>query len=1103
MKPFMRWSSVAVLLATVVLLATSGLDRGASLASASSNAEITPSPFALANPVGSNLRFDRISVEQGLSHSTVNCILQDRYGFIWLGTEDGLNRYDGYELTVYKHDPDEPGSLSHNRVWTLFEDSAGVLWIGTYGGGLNRFDRDRGQFTRYEAGDFGNVTDEPEEFRNVVSAIGEQPPGTLWIATYGGGLVKLDLETARFTSYAPDPHDPALGGHEWITALLVDRSGTLYLGTNSEGLDRFDPGTETFTSYRHDPTDPTSLGHDRITYLAQDQTGQIWIGTDGGGLDRLDPKTGRFDHYRHGPSDRTGLSDDTVRSVLADPSGVLWIGTDQGLDVLDPDGGTFAHLRHDPADPLSLSSDRIRAFYRSRVGLLWVGTQGGGVNRSDPAAGRFVHYRGAADYQVLSLLEDEDRILWIGTAGDGLDALDRQTGTWRHYHHDPADPASLGNEPVLAIHEDSAGILWIGTNEGFYRFDRQTERFERLPHSPPDPGNVKRETIYAVVEDRRGVLWLGTHGRGLSEFHPDTGAFTYHQSMGDPDTGVGKAWAISSNFVPDVLEDASGRLWVGTEDGLNAYDPETGRWQWFRHDPTDLRSLSHNWTTSLYQDRAGTLWVGTQGGGLNRLDPGTDGFRHYQEADGLANDTVLDIVADESGSLWIATANGLSRLDPGTETFKNYQATDGLPIDEFNTAYRSDSGELFFGGINGLLSLDPDQMEDNPHVPVVVLTSLQQNGVAVDTGVAPEDLKEVTFRWPNNSFEFGFAALDYTLPEKNQHAYKLEGFDDTWNDTGNRGLGRYTNLPGGGYTLRLTGANNDGVWNEEGLAIGVTVVPPFWQTGWFWGIVALALTGGTLGGYRLRVRNLEARSQALERQVEARTADLQREVEQRMLAEKALRERERERAVAEERNRLARDLHDSVSQALYGVTLYSEAAAGHLALGNGERAAEHLRELQDTAQEALAEMRLLIFELRPPILEELGLAAALQARLQAVEGRAGVRTEFRTNVEERLPPAIEEGLYRIGQEALNNALKHADAETVCVELHREGNRTVLRIADDGSGFEPATAGDGGGLGLAAMRERAEAIGARLEIESRAGRGTTVAVTWEDEREKGR
>jgi len=1106
----MRWSLLAVLLVAVVVVATECASGRVSPASASREPQITPSTRDPSSPGWSNLRFERISVEDGLSHSTVNCILQDSYGFMWFGTEDGLNRYDGHSFTVYRHNPDDPHSLSHNRVWSLYEDSAGALWVGTYGGGLNRFHRDTGQFARYDTYDFGNITDEPEAYRNIVWAIDEHPAGVVWIATYGGGLVRFDLETERFTSYAPDPGDPRFGGHEWITALLVDDSGMLWIGTHSVGLDRFDPTTGKITTYRHYAGDPDGLGHDWITEIVQDRSGAIWIGTHGGGLDRFDPETETFGHYRHDPEERASLGDNYIWSISEDPAGLLWIGTyGGGLDAFDPENGTFVHVRHDPTDPRSLSSNRTRAMHHDRSGILWVGTRGGGVSRSDPASARFTHYRGdlddpqrPGDYQVLALLEGKDGTLWIGTAGGGLDALDRMTGEWRHFRHDPADPHSLGDNSIQAIHEDDSGIFWLATQNGFYRFDPTTGRFERLPHNPPDPGDVQRETIYTVAADQQGVLWLGTHGRGLSAYDPVISRFVYHLGRTGRQTGEGARDGLSDNYVHAVLAGPSGTLWAGTHEGLNSYDRETGRWYFFQHDPGDPNSLGHNWIESLYQDRSGMLWVGTLGGGLDRLDIASGTFSHYREQDGLANNMVLEIL-EGGGYLWICTANGLSMLDPDTETIENYDASDGLPINEFSAAYASESGELFVGGINGFMSFYPNQMVHNPLVPPVVLTSLQRNGVTVDTGKAPEDLREVTLRWPGNSFEFGFAALSYTLPDKNQHAYKLEGFDRDWNYIGNRRFGRYTNLPGGTYTLRLKGSNNDGVWNEEGKSIQVVIVPPFWQTWWFRGIVVLTLAGGVFGGYRLRVRSLEARSHELQRQVEERTAELRKEMDQRIRAEEALGRREREKAITEERNRLARELHDSVTQALYGVTLYSEAALGRLASGHAERAAANLTELQHTAHEALAEMRLLVFELRPPVLAEEGLVAALQARLRAVEGRAGLRTEFRTDVEQLLPPDVEEALYRIAVEALNNVLKHAQARNIKVHLRQQESpkgAVTLEVIDDGIGFDPVTALDRGGMGLSAMQERAAALGGRLTVSSKPGSGTRLLVVWTGDEE---
>jgi two-component system sensor histidine kinase ChiS len=1087
--------------------------------------EVHPSALLRTDTAGmvQNLRFEPISVERGLSHSTVNCILQDSKGFMWFGTDDGLNKYDGHSFTVYRHSPDDPQSLSHNQVWSLFEDTSGVLWVGTYGGGLNRFDRDTGQFARYDAEDFQNVTDEPEEFRNVIEAIGEYPTGVLWIATYGGGLVKFDLDTETFTSYAPDPADPRLWGHEWISAMLIDRSGNVWIGTHSEGLDRFDPTTGQITSYRRDLSDPHGLGHDWITDIIQDRSGQIWIGTYGGGLEQFDPETERFTHYRHDPADPRSLSNDYIWSIVEDPRSILWIGTySGGLDRFDPQSETFTHFHHDPTDPHSLSSDRIRSIYQGQSGVLWVGTRGGGVNQSDPASGRFTHYRGdtddpqrPSDYQILALHEDEHGVLWIGTAGGGLDGLDRGSGEWHHYRRDPADSNSLGNDTVLAIHEDASGTLWIGTGGGFYRFDRQARHFDRMPHNPPDPGDVKTETIVSIYEDQAGVLWLGTYGRGLSEFDPATGAFTYHLHGWDPDTGMPEQHTLSSNFVRDVFEDPSGRLWVGTQDGLNIFDRETGQWHSFHHNPDEPHSLSHDWVASLYGDQSGMLWVGTQGGGLNRLvlspalsgvegkvkgsDPATCAFTHYREQDGLANDIVADIL-ERDGYLWIGTANGLSRFDPRSETFTSYDASDGLPINEFSAACTSSSGELLFGGINGFVSFYPDQMEPNPYIPPVVLTSLQQNGVEVKAGQASEDLKAVTFRWPDNSFEFGFAALNYTQPEKNQHAYMLEGFDRDWNYIGTRRFGRYTNLPGGTYTLRLIGSNNDGGWNEEGVSIQVTVVPPFWGTWWFWGIVALILAGSAFGGYRLRVRSLEARSRELERRVEH-------EIEQRMQVEEALRESEIERAIAAERSRLARELHDAVTQTLFSASLIAEALPT-LWVRDQELGRERLAMLRQMSRGALAEMRTLLLELRPAALVETSLEDLLRQLGEAVTGREGVPVTVEVDGLCELPADLHVALYRIAQEALNNVVKHAQASQVAVSLRctprvplpslREGEgagvKVELCIRDDGRGFDPDDISPEH-MGLGIMRERAEAVGAQLGIVSQAGRGTRLAVVW--------
>jgi signal transduction histidine kinase len=549
--------------------------------------------------------------------------------------------------------------------------------------------------------------------------------------------------------------------------------------------------------------------------------------------------------------------------------------------------------------------------------------------------------------------------------------------------------------------------------------------------------------------------------------------------------------------------DAEGVLWLGTPgEGLYRFDGQ--HLTLYQADDEDPQSLSSNFVSSLFQDGSGELWIGTAGG-LDRFDPTTETFIHYRVNDGLPDNKVRGILEDdvplEQGGpyLWLSTARGLSRFDPRTETFVNYDATDGLQGNEFNAGavHKSSSGELFFGGLNGLNAFYPEEITENPHLPPVVITAFSLLDQVVRRDLPPDEQIELSYQ--DNSISFEFAALDYHAPEKNQYAYVMEGLDDGWVFAGTRRYAEYRDLRPGNYIFRVKGSNSDEVWNEDGTAVRIAVAPPFWETWWFRGLIGLVLVGTALGAFRLRVRSIEARSRDLETQVEERTAELQREIDQRTQVEQALRQSGREKAVAAERNRLARELHDSVTQALYAVTLYANAAARLLSLGQIEAAIKNVHKVRRTAIEALGEMRLLIFELRPPILEE-GLAAALETRLEAVERRAGLNTHFRVQGNGRLPPDVEEGLYRITVEALNNTLKHAHAQSIRVSLHLEPKSALLEIADDGVGFDLALSSNGGGMGLRGMAERIEQFGGQLAIDSGPDSGTRIKVEWTHEQE---
>jgi signal transduction histidine kinase/ligand-binding sensor domain-containing protein len=1186
---------------------------------------------------GRQIRFEQLSLEHGLSQSVVLGILQDSKGFLWFATQDGLNRYDGYEFVVYKHDSEDPTSISDSFAQAIFEDQDGVLWIGTNVGGLNRFDRETGTFTHYRH----DPNDPNSLSNNDVQTIYQDREGTFWIGTQGGGLNRFDPQTETFAHYPFDAKDPAGLGSNNVLTLYQDREGRLWVGTAGGGLSQLDRETGTFVRYQNVPNDSHSLSNDVVQSILQDREGTLWVGT-ADGLNRFDPTDATFTSYHHDPNDAGSLSSNDVEVIHQDSTGELWLGTDGGgLNRFVPETESFTHLQHDPRDPYSLSIDSVESILEDREGILWFGTFGGGINKFNRRTEVFEHYRNNPDDAnslsqniVWSIYKDPEGTLWIGTDSGGLNRFDRSTGTFARYQNDPNDPESLGGDTVWSIYRDPEGVFWVGSNAGLSRF---------TPESGAEAGKEKfvhdtMPPVLSIYQDHTDRIWLGTLGGGLFVSDGEDMLGQYQHDPRDPSS-------LSSNQVVTIFEDREGTIWVGTfNGGLNRFDRATETFTHYQNDPGDPRSLSHNTVLTICQDQGGTLWIGTLGG-LDRFEAAPETFIHYREKDGLPNEVIYSILEDEeTGHLWFSTNRGLSRFDPLTEDFENYDVDDGLQSNEFNMGSytKGSDGEMFFGGINGFNAFYPSEIEDNPLIPPLVLTSLTQGGEAIDLEKAIDSVNEITLRWPNTFFEFEVAALSYVRPEKNQYAYILEGFrNETWNEINTRRYGRYTNLPGGTYTLRIRGSNNDGLWNEEGISLRITIVPPFWATWWFRGIAILALIVAGVTGYRLRVRSVEERSQELAALVKERTHEVEqrrRELEvlyradeelyrylhldqvlqalvvtairilkahkgsllvwdkqrerlvmrasygfnpetvQKMftaagegvagrvaltgqpffvedthadprvtwnvveiegirafvqvpirvagevfgvfsadylhprtfteddhrlllsLAERAakaienaqLYEQAQEMGIAEERQRLARELHDSVTQALYGVTLYAEATTRLLSSGEVAMATDHLQELRSTAQEALREMRLLIFELRPPALEKDGLAKALQTRLEAVEERAGLATSLNIDTCERLPLGMEEGLYRIAQEALNNALKHAQAHRVTVTLHQNRHSVIMEIVDDGVGFDPMTTQEYG-LGLPGMEERVTKMGGKLDIDSRPGQGTHVRV----------
>lgn len=1002
---------------------------------------------------------------------------------MWFGTEGGLNKYDGYQFTVYKHDPEDPKSLSDNGVTSLFEDRDGTLWVGTTAG-LGRFDRKLGTFEHYNRELTGGSD---SVLRIWVTKIYQDHSGTLWIGTPGDGIVALDLNTNQSKVFKNNPDDPNTLTNNTIHSIYEDSDGAVWIGTD-RGINHIDPTSRTLVIDRQKIPGADPIKDVPVFAIYEDRLGRLWIGTKSG-LYQWNRAEDHFTAYYHDQFSPDTISDDSIRCIFEDSKGVLWIGTRNGLDQFDESENRFISFHHNTYDPQSLISDSIRSIVEDRSGVIWIGTAGGGLSKYTRAVQKFPIYRSnpglsnsLSDNNIWSIYEDQNNNIWIGTFSSGLNRLDRHSGEVTVFQNIPGKPSSLSSDDIRSIREDRKGNLWIGTESGgLNRFDPQSETFSRYQYRETDTSSLSSDAVFVIFEDSSGRMWIGTQGGGLNLM--DQASEKFSRFRHDPTDPL----SLSDNDIKAIDEDQTGVLWIGTLGGVNLLNELGRRLAVYHHDPGNPTSLSSNLIASIFVDSAGTVWIGTFGGGLNRFDRDKQAFTHFTEKDGLSDNTVYGILEDSSGALWLSTNNGLSKFDPHLETFQNYNINDGLQSDQFNPGayFQNNHGELFFGGIQGLNAFFPDQVIDNPIPPPVVITDFKVFNQTVQTDLEPNEFVKLNYRDSFISFEF--AALDYNAPENNQFSYRLEGIEKNWVNIGTRHYANYTHLPGGEYVFRVKGSNNDGVWNETGASVRVTILPPFWATWWFRGGILLAILAGIYGGYRLRIRNLEARRRELETQVEQRTAEL-------METQEALRQSELEKAITEERNRLARDLHDSVTQSIYSLTLLAEGVHRMIKSGDLEQAEGTQSRIGEISQQALQEMRLLVYELRPQALQKVGLTSALEQRLEAVERRAGIDARLLADIDVQLPADLEEEFFHISQEALNNALKHAKASEIVLSIRADEKNLELEVKDNGQGFNQNLTNIEGGLGLASIRERVANIEGEFSLQSTPGIGTKIKVS---------
>ncbi|NOX35616.1 MAG: histidine kinase [Deltaproteobacteria bacterium] len=788
-------------------------------------------------------------------------IIQDREGFIWIGCTNGIIRYDGYKTKTYKAGPN---LLSSSYAPGIFEDDEGLFWIGTVGGGLDVYDKKTDSFTYYRNDPKNPYSINSDQFNWAPKTIDQDSQGNIWLGTLAG-VNKFDKKTKRFESFKHMPGNPNSLSHNSVWTVFVDKNDVIWIGTE-KGLDSYRPETKKFTRYFHDPKNPQSIGKGRVYAIEEGDNDILWIGTSKGGLNKFDLKTKNFSHYRHDPANPESLANDEVYSIEKDRNGNLWLGRSYavaaGLEIFNPEKETFIHFRHNPEKKDSISGDIIMSCFEDRAGIMWIVENTGPVDKYDPNLKKFVTYRhNPNDSNTLSsnvvptIIEDHKGNIWFATQLGGLNRLEKN-GKFTVFKKEPDNPMGISDNYIFSVMEDHENKLWISMNDGIHGiFNPDTARFEKK-YKNPYASVVAR----GMIEDNQDpdILWFGSEADGLFSFSKKKAKFLQYEN--DPDDPE----SLGTNIVLSLFQDKEGVLWVPTQgNGLDRFVKKTKTFIHYKMDPDNPLSISGNMVTDCYIDNSGRFWVSTSDGGLNLFDKDAGTFKHFNENCGFKTKSIRAILEDNDQNLWLSSDIGLIKFSLKTlKVVRVYSRLDGLQGNNFSlystSACKTRAGQMWFSGLSGVNSFYPAKIINNAYIPPVALTSMKQGRKKLIFNKLYDSQEILDLNWKDNFFEFEFVALNYSQPGKNQYAYFLEGFDKAWNNIGTRRYGKYTNIPGGDYVLRLFGSNNDGLWNYKGPAIHIHVATRPWKTWWAILIYIVSMAGISFLFLRIKTRSYEA-----------------------------------------------------------------------------------------------------------------------------------------------------------------------------------------------------------------------------------------------------
>lgn len=830
-----------------------------------------------------NIKFDQLDINDGLSQNNVLCVLQDSRGFMWFGTRDGLNRYDGYKFTLYRNKEADNSSISGNFISAIAEDKEGNIWVATGKNGLNCFNLSTEKFTRYTREGKNQFAISSNQLQSVTI----DSDGNIWIGTADAGMDMLNTATGTRIHYSGNKNDSTSLSENNVINIYEDSKKNIWVAVYGGGLNLLNKKSNTITRYRHQNSNRSSISSDKVYSIFEDSQNRLWIGTHGGGLNLFNPLTGTFRRFEYDASKPNGLPANELYAIGEDDEHNLWIGTENaGLSIFNPHTELFNNYLHDEMDNSSLANNSIYTAYKDRKGNMWVGTFAGGVNLFNKDYNEFIHYKHTSSANslshnnVLSITEDRQKKIWIGTDGGGLDLFDPVTKNFTHYKHKEGNKNSICGNYVLSVCADSKGNLWIGTwGGGVTVYNPKKNSWKHFKNIPEDPLSLSSNNAWVINEDHEKKIWIGTHGGGLNLYNPGTDNFQHYDAGGNF-----PANSINNNTVRALVEDEAGNLWIGTDNGLNCFNKKTRTFSFYVHED-NKNSISNNSILSFYHDKKDNLWIGTMMG-LNYFNTKTKQFVTYTTENGLANNAVFGITEDENYNLWVSSNRGLSRINLLTKKVKNYDPADGLQSYEFkdHAFCKASSGKMYFGGINGFNEFEPALIKENDFDPPIVITAFQvfnkEMQVAGDSNTnsplkrAISETNELIIPYSSSVISFEFASLNYTSAEKKKYAYRLEGFDNSWNIIGNERKATYTRLDPGEYTFAVRGVNNEGNWSEQVKKLNLVVVPPFWLTGWFKFLIIFLAIVTIAVFFRIRTHSIRSQKEKLEKQVQERTEAL-------------------------------------------------------------------------------------------------------------------------------------------------------------------------------------------------------------------------------------